>query len=134
MLFRYSAFGHMGPQSASHDGVETAADPGERFGSESFHRGVTSGSPRTPRHDHAVRHQFRHRPASDGAPCQWTGTRYLPHSQRSPCPERNPRRTLMPFGLPLMPIAAGWEDSAIPMLTIFLIFGGGGIVKYVVES
>ena len=39
----------------------------------------------------------------------------------------------MPFGLPLMPIAR-IEDLVVPIVAIFFVFGGGGLVRYVVES
>ena len=39
----------------------------------------------------------------------------------------------MPFGLPLMPLADLPENIA-GILAIFLIFGGGGLVRYVIEN
>jgi hypothetical protein len=39
----------------------------------------------------------------------------------------------MPLGLPLMPIAR-IEDLVVPIVAIFFVFGGGGLVRYVVEN
>jgi len=39
----------------------------------------------------------------------------------------------MPVGLPFMPLA-NLEEIAIPALAIFFIFGGGGLVRYVIEN
>ena len=39
----------------------------------------------------------------------------------------------MPFGLPFMPLA-DWTENVIGLVAVFLIFGGGGLVRYVIEN